>query len=100
MNKHLIKMRDIPHASNCIKAILKLEEAENKYIREQITLKWGDKTQDETVAELGQRLNRGRARVRGYQVALHELKRSLKHHNQCYDWSVSHQEAMAVTTEA
>lgn len=85
MNKALIKMASIAHATNSIRKSLKAQEESNKSLRDQITPIWGDRSKDGVVADLSKQLAVGRSRVRVYQTTLHELKRSFRNYNKRYD---------------
>jgi phage-related tail protein len=90
MNKNLSKMRGVALATNSIRKSLKEQEETNKEYRNQITPIWDDKSMDKTVTALSQQLATGRAKVRAYQTALHELKKSFRNYNKRYDRSLRH----------
>ena len=87
MKRELKKMKEISADINVARRILKENEAVNKSIRRRITAMWGDRTQDEAVAELGQRLRAGKQVVKSCQSMIASLKWMHRNVNRRYDVS-------------
>jgi hypothetical protein len=77
---------DCSKAINTIRKSLKEQEAANKECRSQISAGWSDRTKDEELEVLHKQLVDGRCRVRAWQTALHELKKSRSKYNSDFDF--------------
>ena len=81
----LNNMRRVRIAQASIRKSLKLQEAENQIIRANITNAWNDRSRDHETSVWCEQLAAGRNAVRGYQIALHELKQNVRTYNKRYD---------------
>ena len=85
MKKELKKMQEIRADIQTARRILKVNEEANKSIRRRITALWDDRTQDEAVTLLGERLKAGKRVVKSCQSMIASLKWMHRNANRRYD---------------
>ena len=85
MADYIEKIREVRKTHKVLKSELVKVEKNNKAIRELLRVVWDDDKLEKEALSLKIKLVKGRTRVKAIQIALRELKRSVRAYNSEYD---------------